>query len=274
MLRRNPRALAGAVLLLAIGTAVAFAPLLSPTDPTKTSLREALLAPSPAHPLGTDALGRDLLARILHGGRLSLGIAVLVVAVGLAVSMPIGSSAAYYLGRVDAVVTRVIDILLPFPPILVAIALISILGPGLTSAAVGLIVSAIAPFIRIVRGAALAVRAEEYVEAARAAGAGDVRILARYVLPNALPPIVVAASYHLAVSILLLAGLGFIGIGAQSPVPEWGVLISDGRGYLRTAPHVALFPGLVLLLAVMGFNLIGDGLNDALDPRYRQRRPG
>lgn len=274
MLRRNPRALAGAVLLLAIGTAVAFAPLLSPADPTKTSLRETLLAPSPAHPLGTDALGRDLLARILHGGRLSLGIAVLVVAVGLAVSMPIGSSAAYYLGRVDAVVTRAIDILLPFPPILVAIALISILGPGLTSAAIALIVSAIAPFIRIVRGAALAVRAEEYIEAARAAGASDFRILARYVLPNALPPIVVAASYHLAVSILLLAGLGFIGIGAQSPVPEWGVLISDGRGYLRTAPHVALFPGLVLLLAVMGFNLIGDGLNDALDPRYRQRRPG
>jgi ABC-type dipeptide/oligopeptide/nickel transport system permease subunit len=267
----NRRAFAGVVLLVAIGLAVALAPLLSPGDPTKTSLKDALLTPSAAHPLGTDALGRDLLARILHGGRLSLGIAVVVVAVGLFVSLPIGASAAYYLGRVDAVVTRVIDILLPFPPILVAIALISILGPGLTSAAFALIVSAIAPFVRIVRGAALAVRSEEYIEAARAAGAADLRILLRYLLPNALPPIVVAASYHLAVSILLLAGLGFIGIGAQPPVPEWGVLISDGRGYLRTAPHVALFPGLALLLAVMGFNLVGDGLNDALNPKLRDR---
>lgn len=267
--RRNRTAVLGVAILVVVGAATLLAPLLSPADPTKTDLRSALLHPSLGHPLGTDALGRDLLSRVLHGGRLSLGLTVFVVGAALLVAVPVGTAAAYYLGKVDMVVSRFIDVTLPFPPILVAIGFISVLGPGLGSAAVALTVSAIPPFVRIVRGAALAVRPEAYVEAAQAVGASDARILARYVVPNALPPILVAATYQLAVTILLLAGLGFIGLGVQPPTPEWGVLISDGRTYLRTAPHVALVPGLVLLVTVVGFNVTGDRLNDLLEPRRR-----
>ena len=268
--RQRPRTpvLGVTILVLVVGATI-LAPLFSPADPTRTDLRSALVRPSVGHPFGTDALGRDLLSRVLHGGRLSLGVTVIVVGTALLVAVPVGTAAAYYLGRVDMVVSRFIDITLPFPPILVAIGLISVLGPGLVSAAVALTLSAIPPFVRIVRGAGLGVRPEAYVEAAQAVGASDVRILARYMVPNALPPILVAATYQLAVTILLLAGLGFIGLGVQPPVPEWGVLISDGRTYLRTAPHVALVPGLVLLVTVVGFNMTGDRLNDLLEPRRR-----
>lgn len=267
--RRRANAVAGVAILVVVAGATLLAPVLSPGDPAKTDLKSALMRPSLGHPFGTDALGRDLLSRVLHGGRLSLGLTVFVVGMALLVGVPVGTAAAYYLGKVDMVVSRFIDITLPFPPIIVAIALISVLGPGLASAAVALTLSAIPPFMRIVRGAALAVRPEPYVEAAQAAGASDLRILMRHLVPNALPPILVAATYQLAVTILLLAGLGFIGLGVQPPLPEWGVLISDGRTYMRTAPHVAIVPGLALLLTVIGFNITGDRLNDLLEPRRR-----
>lgn len=268
--RRQSPAMLGLAILLALMLASLVAPFLTPYDPVHMQLSDALISPSLAHPLGTDHLGRDVLARILYGGRLSLMIGFLAVGIGLAVGTPLGAISGYYSGWVDMIVQRLADILLSFPSILLALALVAVLGVGLRNVVISVGVSAIPSFIRIVRGSVLSIREKEYVEAARAVGVKDRVILRRHVLANALAPVIVQATLNLGTAILVAAGLGFLGLGVKAPTPEWGAMLGEGRQYIFSASYLATFPGLAILLAVLGFNLMGDGLRDALDPRLRE----
>lgn len=256
------------ILLILILAAVA-APILTPYDPEKLKLADALIHPNLAHPLGTDHLGHDMLARILYGGRLSLMIGFLAVGIGLVVGMPLGAISGYYGGWVDMVVQRIADVLLSFPSILLALALVAALGVGLRNVIISVGVSAIPSFIRLVRGSVLSIREQTYVEAARSVGVKDHVILRRHILVNAMAPVIVQATLNLGTAILVAAGLGFLGLGVQPPTSEWGAMLGEGRQYIFSASYMATFPGLAIFLAVLGFNLMGDGLRDALDPRLR-----
>lgn len=268
-LRRNRAAVAGGILLLSYLLCALLAPLLFPGDPAAPNLIMALEPPSLKEPLGTDELGRSILGRILFGARVSLLIALGVVSVGLFVGVPLGLVSGYFGGRVDFLIQRATDAMLAFPGFLLALALVSVLGVGIHNTVVSIGVSTIPIYIRLVRGCALTVRQEVYVEAARAAGTRSGTILLRHILPNVMVPITVQTSLGMGTAILFAAGLGFLGIGVQPPTPEWGTMLGSARNYLFHAPHVATFPGLAILLAVLSFNLLGDGLRDALDPRFK-----
>lgn len=257
-----------AILLLLVLASLA-APLLTPYDPEKLQLASSLIHPNIAHPLGTDHLGRDVLARILYGGRLSLAIGFLAVGIGLAVGTPLGAISGYYGGWIDMIVQRLADILLSFPSILLALSLVAVLGVGLKNVIISVGVSAVPSFIRLVRGSVLSIREQTYVEAARSTGVQDHLILWRHVMANALAPVIVQATLSLGTTILVAAGLGFLGLGVQPPTPEWGAMLGEGRQYIFSASYMATYPGLAIFLTVLGFNLLGDGLRDALDPRLR-----
>ncbi len=268
-LLRNRAAVFGGLLILAYLFTALTAPVLSPGDPSAPNLMASLERPSWKHPLGTDELGRSILGRILYGSRVSLLIAIGVVAVGLLVGVPLGLVSGYYGGKIDFFIQRITDMLLAFPGFLLALALVAILGVGLKNTVISIGISMVPIYIRLVRGCVLAVREQVYVEAARALGTKDVTILRRHILPNVLVPIIVQTSLGMGTAILFAAGLGFLGVGVQPPTPEWGAMLGSGRAYIFNAPHVATFPGLAIFLAVLGFNLLGDGLRDALDPRAR-----
>lgn len=268
-LRRNKAAVAGGVLLLAYIVCALLAPVIFPGDPAAPNLIMALEPPSLKEPLGTDELGRSILNRVIFGARISLLIAVGVVAVGLFIGVPLGLVSGYFGGRVDFLIQRVTDTLLAFPGFLLALALVSVLGVGLNNTVISIGISMIPLYIRLVRGCVLTVREEVYVEAARAAGTRSGMILLRHILPNVMVPITVQTSLSMGSAILFAAGLGFLGIGVQPPTPEWGAMLGSARGYLFNAPHVATFPGIAIFLAVLSFNLLGDGLRDALDPRFK-----
>lgn len=221
------------------------------------------------HVLGTDEQGRDVLSRLIYGAWISLFIGSIAVIIGIGVGVPVGAVSGYYGGRLDLVVQRLIDILLAFPGILLAIVLVATLGTGLTNVMIAVGIASIPIYARLVRGSVLALRDREFVDAARALGRRDLGTLFRHVLPNALAPVIVQSSLQMAVAILFAAGLGFLGLGARPPQPEWGLMLARGREYLATAPHVATFPGLAIMLVVLGFNLVGDALRDALDPRMK-----
>ncbi|MFQ5343576.1 MAG: ABC transporter permease [Anaerolineae bacterium] len=267
--RRQTPAMLGLTIFLILILAAIAAPVITPYDPEKLKLVDALIHPNLAHPLGTDHLGRDMLARILYGGRLSLMIGFLAVGIGLVVGMPLGAVSGYYGGWVDMLVQRIADVLLSFPSILLALALVAALGVGLRNVIISVGVSAIPSFIRLVRGSVLTIREQTYVEAARSVGVKDHVILRRHILINALAPVIVQATLNLGTAILVAAGLGFLGLGVQPPTPEWGAMLGEGRQYIFSASYMATFPGLAIFLAVLGFNLMGDGLRDALDPRLR-----
>jgi ABC-type dipeptide/oligopeptide/nickel transport system permease subunit len=268
-LRRNRAAVAGGILLLGYLLCALLAPLLFPGDPAAPNLIMALEPPSLKEPLGTDELGRSILGRIVFGARVSLLIALGVVSVGLFVGVPLGLVSGYFGGRVDFLIQRATDAMLAFPGFLLALALVSVLGVGIHNTVVSIGISMIPIYIRLVRGCALTVRQEVYVEAARAAGTRSGTILLRHILPNVMVPITVQTSLGMGTAILFAAGLGFLGVGVQPPTPEWGTMLGSARNYLFHAPHVATFPGLAILLAVLSFNLLGDGLRDALDPRFK-----
>jgi peptide/nickel transport system permease protein len=235
----------------------------SPFDP-----RFAPLAPpSPAHPFGTDSLGRDVLARTLYGAKISIQVAVTAVAVAAAVGSPIGVFAGYAGGTVETILMRVVDVLLGFPALVLAIGLVAALGFSLTNVIVALGVVYVPQFARIARSSALSVAEEEYVDAARVLGYSRTHIVFREVLPNSVSPLLVQASLLMAFAIIAEASLSFLGLGVQPPTPTWGVMVSAGSGYLTSAPWISLFPGGAIFLSVLGFNLVGDGLRDALDPR-------
>ncbi|MGH7264843.1 MAG: ABC transporter permease [Candidatus Rokuibacteriota bacterium] len=267
--RRHRAALVGLGLLVALLALALAAPLLTPYDPERQNLSRVLRPASGEHPLGTDHLGRDMLARLLYGGRLSLVIGFLAVGVGLAVGVPLGAISGFQGGRTDLVVQRFADILLSFPGFLLALSLVAILGVGLGNVIIAVGVSAIPSFIRLVRGSVLSIREQPYVEAAAAIGQTRPAIIFRHVLPNAMAPVIVQGTLSLGFAILVAAGLGFLGLGVQPPTAEWGSMLGEGRQYIFRAPGVTTFPGLAIFLAVLGFNLFGDGLRDALDPRMR-----
>ncbi|APD08895.1 MULTISPECIES: ABC transporter permease [Thermus] len=219
--------------------------------------------------LGTDEQGRDLFSRILYGIPVSLTIGLVAVGIGLLLGAPLGALSAYFGGRIDLLVQRLVDVMLAFPGILLAIVLVAILGTGLGNAMIAVGIAAIPIYARLVRGVVLSLKALDYVEAARALGASHARILLRHLLPNALGPILIQTSLQMAIAILFAAGLGFLGLGARPPEPEWGLMLARGREYLAVAPHVATFPGLAIVGLVLAFNLLGDALRDALDPRSR-----
>lgn len=265
----NRMAIVGAILILGyIGVALA-APVLYRGDPAQLDLLRVLKTPSTTDLLGTDELGRSILGRIIWGSRISLGIAFTVVAVGMVIGVPIGLVSGYYGGKVDFIIQRFTDVLLAFPGFLLALALIAVLGVGFANTVISVAISMVPQYIRLVRGCSLSVREQVYVEAARALGTRSFKILRRHILPNVMVPIIVQTTLNLGVAILFAAGLGFLGIGIQPPTPEWGTMLGTGRIYIFKAPHVATFPGLAIFLAVLGFNLVGDGLRDALDPRFK-----
>jgi ABC-type dipeptide/oligopeptide/nickel transport system permease subunit len=268
-LRRNKAALFGGILILIYVVTAMLAPVLFPGNPSAPNLMKSLERSSLEHPLGTDELGRSILGRIIYGSRVSLLIAVGVVSFGLLIGVPLGLVSGYYRGKIDFGIQRVTDTMLAFPAFLLALALVAVLGVGIKNTVISIGISMVPIYIRLVRGCALSIREEVYVEAARAVGTRDIVILLRHILPNVMVPITVQTSLGMGMAILFAAGLGFLGIGVQPPTPEWGTMLSSGRAYLFHSPHVATFPGIAIFLAVLGFNLLGDGLRDALDPRFR-----
>lgn len=255
-----------AIVLVAVLAAVA-GPRLSPYDPSAQELARRLEAPSAAHPLGLDELGRDILARLVRGARLSLLVGLAVVSVSATVGMFFGSIAGYFGGRVDDAISRVVDVLMAFPGILLAIALVAVLGPSLTNVVLALSVIGWVGYARLVRGQALRARDLEFVQAARACGATAPRIVLRHILPTAFPAVVVQATLGMAGAIIAEASLSFLGLGVQPPTPSWGTMLDAGRGHLFDAPHLTIFPGLAIALLVLGFNFLGDGLRDRIDPK-------
>ena len=270
-LRRNTKAMIGGAIVLFLLAVALFAPLIAPKDPNDGELADSLNTPGQGYVLGTDKNGRDILSRLVFGARTALGGAILIVAISEIIGVPIGIWAAYRGGWVDEAVTRVWDMLLAFPPLLLAFAVVAAFGPGLEKAAIALGILYV-PFIaRVVRSVTLVQKEMAYTEAARALGYGQSRIIFRHILPNCVSPIIVISSIDIAYALLDLAALSYLGLGVQPPTADWGTMLSEGQLVLLTSPHVALAAGLSIVLAVLGFNLLGDGLRDVLDPRQAQR---
>ena len=263
---QNRAAVAGLVVVCVFATIALVAPLATTYDPEQMRLDQKLLEPSPAHLLGTDHLGRDILARLAYGARFSLVICFAAVGVGVLIGVPLGAISGFYGGWLDLVIQRVIDVLLSFPGFLLALALVAVLGVGLVNVVIAVGLGVVPACVRLMRASTLSIRSREYVEAARAAGAGGPSIIWHHVLPNALSPVVIQATLGLGATLLTAAGLGFLGLGVQQPIPEWGSMLGEGRSYIFSNPNLATFPGIAIFLTVLGFNLAGDGLRDALDP--------
>jgi ABC-type dipeptide/oligopeptide/nickel transport system permease subunit len=259
-------AVAGLGLILALILLALTARQVAPHDPLRQDLPHALAGPSIEFPLGTDEFGRCILSRILFGARLSLLVGVIATAIGATAGILSGLAAGYF-PRLDAPVMRTMDVLLAFPSILLAIAIVAALGPSLGNVMIAVGVRSIPSFARLARSMVLSLKELDFVQGAAALGASHARVLFRHILPNSVSPLLVFSSMQVATAILLAAILSFLGLGVQPPTPEWGKMVSDGRAYLLEAPHVSLFPGLAIFIAVMGFNCLGDGLRDALDPR-------
>lgn len=268
-LRRNKAAIIGSLMILIYLVTALLAPIIFPGNPSAPNLMRSLERPSLEHPLGTDELGRSILGRIIYGSRVSLLIAIGVVSVGLLIGVPLGLVSGYYGGKIDFGIQRLTDIMLAFPGFLLALSLVAVLGVGLKNTFISVGISMVPIYIRLVRGCTLSLKEEAYIEAAKAVGTRDVVILLRHILPNVMGPITVQTSLGMGTAILFAAGLGFLGIGVQPPTPEWGAMLGSGRSYLFYAPHVATFPGMAIFLAVLGFNLSGDGLRDMHDPRFK-----
>jgi peptide/nickel transport system permease protein len=268
-LRRSPGAMIGLVLIVLLLLTALTADLIAPQGIDDQDLRKGLLPPSREFPLGTDEFGRDMLSRIIHGSRISLQVAIVTAAISAVVGVALGAIAGYVGGRVDYVIQGMVDISWAFPTVLLGIFLVAVLGRGLVNVMFAVGLGYWGLFARVVRGQVLSLREWEFVTAARAIGANDLRIMFEHILPNILAPVIVTCTLMMADSILIEATLSFLGMGAQPPIPSWGSILASGRTYLRLAPWVTLFPGVAIMLIVLGFNLLGDGLRDALDPRLR-----
>jgi peptide/nickel transport system permease protein len=257
----------GALIVALAALAAVAGPLVSPHDPAVQTLALRLEGPTLAHPFGLDELGRDILARVLAGARVSLAVGLAVVSVSALVGTLLGALAGYFGGALDDIVSRVMDVLLAFPGILLAIALVAVLGPSLANVVLALTVIGWVGYARLVRGQVLRTRELEFVQAARALGAGAPRILRRHVIPSALPSVIVQATLGMAAAIIAEASLSFLGLGVQPPTPSWGTMLDAGRAHLFDAPHLTIFPGMAIAILVLGLNFLGDGLRDRLDPR-------
>jgi peptide/nickel transport system permease protein len=271
--RRGPRlkrmrlALVGAALTLALIVCAAASPWLAPHSPQAMSLTEELAQPSSAHPLGQDKFGRDVLSRIIYGARVSLLVGTLTVLVSLSVGAALGCAAGYAGGLVDELFLRVVDIFLAFPGILLALALMAVMGPSLSNVIIALCLVGWVGYARLARAQVLTLKERDFVVAARASGATNTRIIFRHILPNVVAPLSVQATFGMGAAITAEAALSFLGLGVQAPTPSWGSMLNEGRQFLLIAPHLTTFPGLAIMLVVLGFNFLGDGLRDWLDPR-------
>jgi peptide/nickel transport system permease protein len=270
LLLHRKRLLLGATIIVLFFLSAILAPVLAPSDPSTMDLSIARQPPSAQHLLGTDELGRDLLTRILYGGRVTLIIAVVALALSSLVGTTLGVAAGYAGGRWDNLLMRLIDIQLAFPGVILAIAIVAVVGPGIPALIIALALFPIPAFARLSRATTLVIMTQDYILAAHAIGVGRLRIVIRHVLPNNLGPLLVQASLTLPGIILIGSSLGFLGLGVQPPTPEWGVMLSRGRDYVVTAPHLGIFPGAAVTLVVLGFTLMGDSLRDMLDPHLRK----
>ncbi len=268
-LAKNNNAVFGISVIVFTLVVAIFAPYIAPHQPNEQELLNRLKPPSLKHPLGTDGHGRDILSRVIFGSRISLLIGLISIGIGLGIGLPMGLTAGFFGGVYEEVIMRTIDIMMSFPGILLALVVVAILGPGLFNVMIAIGIWSIPIFTRIVRGSTLSLREEQFIEASRALGVGDFKIMIKHVLPNCLAPILVLSSLRLATAILSAAALSFLGLGAQPPTPDWGAMLSAGRQYLRGAWWFSTFPGLAIMFVVLGFNLLGDGLRDVLDPKMR-----
>ena len=266
---RNPLSVIGLVVVLVLLFVAIFAPLVAPQDPAKQHLIEKRAKPFGKYLLGADQFGRDILSRLIFGARVSLTVSILSVLIGLAGGVVIGTLSGYIGGLVDAVLMRLMDLLLSFPYLLLAIVMVAALGAGTFNTTLAIGIWALPTFARMVRASVLSIISREYITAAHAIGVSHLRIMLTHVIPNFISPIIVYATLFMANAIMLEAALSFLGLGVQPPTPSWGEMISSGRNFLMVAPHVATIPGLAIMLAVLGFNLMGDGLRDALDPKMK-----
>ncbi|MDR7426302.1 MAG: ABC transporter permease [Armatimonadota bacterium] len=264
---RSRLTVAGLVVVLGIVIAALLAPIIAPYDPVALDIEALLVPPGRAHPLGTDELGRDILSRIVFGARYALLIGVAVVLIEAVIGIVLGSCAAYFGGWLDVVLMRIVDIMLAVPTLVLALAIAGVLGGGLGNMILAIGVTGWREFARLMRGQVLVIRTSTYVEAARALGGRDLRILVRHILPNALGTIIVFTTLEMPTALLWAASLSFLGLGAQPPTPEWGAMVAEGRGFIGQAWWVSTFPGLAIMTTVLGFNFLGDGLRDMLDPR-------
>jgi len=268
-LLRNRMSLIGMIITLLVILTAVFAPMLAPYDPLKMSLPERLQPPSATHLFGTDHLGRDILSRVIYGAQVSLEVSVISVLLGSVVGLFAGAAAGYLGKQVDTVIMGIMDAIYAFPNILLALALVAVFGPGLVTVMTAIAIVRIPIFARTVRSSVLAEREREYVEAARCIGQRDFWILVKHILPNTMAPMIVVTTTYFATAIVVEASLSFLGLGVPPPAASWGVMLNDGRKYMEALPYIVLYPGAAISLTVLGFNLLGDGLRDVLDPRLR-----
>lgn len=260
---------AGTTILALVIIAALFAPVLAPYDPARQDLEQDLLTYSRSHPLGTDKLGRDVLSRTIYGSRVSLSVGIATVMLSVAIGLAIGSLSGYAGGWVDQLLMRLVDVLLAFPGILLAIAFTAVLGPGLQHVVIALCLIGWTGYARLVRGEILALRERQFVQAAQALGCKPLRVVIRHLLPNLLPPLLIQATFGLAAAIIAEGSLSFLGLGVEPPTPSWGAMLNEGRQFLLVAPHLTAYPGLAIMITVLGLNLLGDALQDRLEPRRR-----
>jgi peptide/nickel transport system permease protein len=270
-LRKNKMALIGLAIILLLVIVAAIAPVFVPHHPYEQDLEKAFLPPSLEYPFGTDDFGRCIFSRIIFGTRISLAIGVVVTAISAVTGIILGMLAGFYSGIVDEVIMRIVDIFLAFPGLILALVIAGLLGPGMFNVLFALSLVGWMGYARVVRGVVLAEKEKNFVETARALGAGSLYIMYRHLLPNVLAPVIVMATLGIGQAILAAAGLSFLGLGAQPPVPVWGSMLNDGKMYLQTAPHLTIFPGLAIMITVLSFNFLGDGLRDLFDPRLREK---
>jgi peptide/nickel transport system permease protein len=267
--KKNKRAMAGLWMVLVFLVVAIFAPWIAPHDPFEQNMQVMLEAPSIHHFFGTDEFGRDIFSRIIYGAQISLMIGIVGVLISIVFGVALGTISGYFGGFVDSLVMRIMDIFMAFPSFLLALAIVSVLGPGMINVMIAIGIFSVPTFARISRSSVISIKNKEYIEAARAMGGTHLFIIWKHILPNSIAPIIVLSTMRIATAILTAAGLSFLGMGAQPPTPEWGAMLSTGREYLRTAPHVSTIPGLAIMFMVLAFNMLGDGLRDALDPKMK-----
>lgn len=269
--RKNKLAMAGLIIICLMIILACAADLLADydTDAITQNVRQRLFPPSSEHIFGTDAFGRDVFARIIFGARISLSVGIITIIISMAGGILIGACAGYFGGKVDNILMRIMDIFLAIPQTLMAITIVAALGGGIVNLLIALCISSIPRFSRVVRSAVLPIKGQEYIEAARACGTKNSRIILKHIIPNAIGPIIVQATLNMATTVLTIASLSFIGLGVKAPMPEWGSMLSEAKEHMRYYPYLIIIPGIAIILSVMGLNLIGDGLRDALDPRLK-----
>lgn len=269
-LKKDKIAIIGVAIIFSIAFIAIFAPYLGMHNPTEVNMKNRLISPNEKHPMGTDQLGRDVLSRIVYGARVSIAATTVATIIIMILGLTIGTIAGYFGGIIDQTIMRIVDILLAFPNLILTIAIAGILGPSLMNLIIAMTATGWVGYSRIVRGSVLSVKEKEFIEAARAMGCSNSYIITRHVIPNMISPVIVIATINMGHTILMITGLSFLGLGAQPPTPEWGAMLNDGKSYLTTAPHLMIFPGLMIMVVVLAFNFIGDALRDVLDPRTRE----